>query len=88
MCILLFQNFQDCDVVEDCSFDSYRTEVLIMQNPVHWFALQTWKELRSFLSLKFEFFSLFGPKVYLFLVFEDSVIGFTIELFMKWLSVT
>ena len=63
MCILLFQNFQDCDVVEDCSFDSYRTEVLIMQNPVHWFALQTWKELRSFFIFEIRIFFLFlDPK--------------------------
>ena len=80
--------FQECDVVEDRSFNSYRTEVPIMQNPVHWFALQTWKELRSFFIFEIQFFFLFGPKVYLLLVFEDSVIGFRMELFMKWLSVT
>ena len=65
MCILLFQNFQDCDVVEDCSFDSYRTEVLIMQNPVHWFALQTWKELRSFFIFEIRiFFSFWTQSVF------------------------
>ena len=74
--------FQDCVEVEDRSSNSQMTKVPIMMNPVQ-FCSANMEIIEEFLSLKFKIVFHFLTQSIFVLVFQDSIIGFRMELFMK-----